>query len=236
MESQEIQDIETVATPKGFDFKIEGKPDYGYMTVQIPSGKTLKVEASSMATMDTNISMKTKFKGGFSRIFQGESIFINEFTAENGSGEIGIAAGAPGDLEHVYLQDESIFLQSSSFVSSDMNIQVETKFQGLVKGFFSGESLFLIKCSGKGDLWFNSYGGIIAIDVEDDYVVDTGHIVAFTEGLDYKVSSVGGFKSLFFSGEGLVCRFSGKGKVWVQTRKVKPLALWVHPFRRAKGS
>jgi len=219
---------------KGFDFKFEGKPDYGYITVKIPASETLKVEASAMATMDTNLKMKTKFKGGFSRLFQGESLFINEFTAQNAPAEIGIAPAAPGDVEHVYLDNEAIFLQSSAFVASGMDVKAETKFQGLVKGFFSGENLFLIKCSGQGDLWFNSYGGVIEIDVNDGYVVDTGHIVAFTETLEYKISKVGGYKSLFFSGEGLVCRFSGEGKVWIQTRKVNPLAWWVHPFRRSR--
>lgn len=235
MENQDIQARETSVQPKGFDFAFEGKPDYGFVNVQIPAGDTIKVEASAMATMDTNVSMKTKFKGGLSRIFQGESLFINEFTAQGGAGEIGIAPAAPGDLEHVYLQDQAIYLQSSAFVASGMDVKIETKFQGLMKGFFSGESLFLIKCSGVGDLFFNSYGGIIEIDVEDNYVVDTGHIVAFTEGLDYNVNSVGGLKSLFFSGEGLVCKFSGKGKVWIQTRKVMPLAWWVHPFRRVES-
>lgn len=222
----------TELTRKGFYFRFEGKPDFGYAVVQIPDGQTLKVEASSMATMDTNIVMKTKMKGGFSRMFQGESLFINEFTAKNGAGEIGIAPASPGDIEHVYLENESIFLQSSAFVASDPRIEAHTKWQGLKRGFFSGESLFLIKCEGTGDLFFNSYGGIIAIDVDQDYVVDTGHIVAFTEGLSYDIHSVGGMKSLFLSGEGLVCRFSGKGKVWIQTRKIMPLASWVHPFRR----
>ena len=58
----------------------------------------------------------------------------------------------------------------------------------------------------------------------------------FTEGLDYQVSSVGGYKSLFFSGEGLVCRFSGEGRVWIQTRQVPALASWIYPFRHAKNS
>ena len=230
----ELQETQEIQDKTGFEFKFTGKPDYGFVTVKIPASETLKVESSAMATMDTNLSMKTKFKGGFSRLFQGESLFINEFTAQNAPAEIGIAPSAPGDIEHVYLNNESIFLQSSSFVASGMNVKAETKFQGLVKGFFSGENLFLIKCSGEGDLWFNSYGGIMEIDVNDGYVVDTGHIVAFTEGLQYNVTSVGGYKSLFFSGEGLVCKFSGQGKVWIQTRKVNPLAWWVHPFRRSR--
>ncbi|OZG71553.1 TIGR00266 family protein [Hahella sp. CCB-MM4] len=215
----------------GFKFKVEGRPDYAFLTVNIPANKTLRVEASAMATMDTNLVMKTKAKGGLGRLLTSESIFINEFTAQNGPGEIGIAPASPGDLAHVYLKGETVFLQNSAFVASDLNVQVETKWQGLTKGFFSGESLFLIRCSGDGDLWFNTYGGMIMLDVDGDYVVDTGNIVAFTEGLDYSITKVGGYKSLFFSGEGFVCRFSGKGKVWIQTRSVQAFTSWMYPFR-----
>lgn len=221
---------------KGLNFSIDKKPDYAFITVDIPADTTIKVEASAMASMDTNVKMKTKMKGGLGRLFTGESMFINEFTAEKSNGEICIAPAAPGDVDHVYLENETIYLQNSAYVASGMDVNVETKFQGLVKGFFSGEKLFLIKCSGQGDLWFNSYGGIMAIDVDGDYIVDTGHIVAFTEGLDYGVESVGGLKSFFFSGEGLVCRFKGKGKVWIQTRQAAPFASWVYPFRPTKSN
>jgi uncharacterized protein (TIGR00266 family) len=164
----------------------------------------------------------------------GESIFINEFTAEHGPGEIGIAPGSPGDLDHVYLDNSVIYLQNTAYVASSPGVNVESKWQGLVKGFFSGEKLFLIRCSGKGDLWFNTYGAMVSVDVAGEYIVDTGHIVAFTDGLQYTVSRIGGYKSLFFSGEGLVCRFSGTGRVWIQTRKLGAFANWVFPFRPAK--
>jgi len=121
--------------------------------------------------MDTNLVMKTKLRGGLGRFITGESIFINEFTAQGGPGEIGIAPGAPGDLRHVYLQEQTMYLQNSAYVASGNGVAVESKWQGLMKGFFSGESLFLIRCQGKGDLWFSSYGGIIEIDVTDEYVV-----------------------------------------------------------------
>lgn len=227
--------METTTTTEGFDFKLDCKPDYGFLTVKIPNGKKIKVEAAAMASMDTNLEMKTKFKGGFKRFLSGESIFINEFTAKNGNAEIQIAPAAPGDMEHVYLNNQTIYLQNTAFVASGEDVLVETKWQGFTKGFFSGESFFLIKCSGKGDLWFNSYGGIIPIDVDGDYVVDTGHIVAFTEDLTYTINRIGGYKSLFFSGEGLVCNFKGKGRVWIQTRKISPFISWVNPFRPTKN-
>lgn len=220
---------------QGLDFRFDCKPDFGFLTVNIPKGETLKVEASAMAGMDTTIKMKTRMRGGMGRFLTGESIFINEFSAEHGPGEIQIAPGPPGDIEHVYLENEVIYLQNSAFVASAMDIEVESKWQGFAKGFFSGEKLFLIRCSGTGDLWFNTYGAMIQIDVDGEYVVDTGHIVAFTEGLEYRVSKVGGYKSLFLSGEGFVCRFSGRGKIWIQTRQVASFLNWVYPFRPASS-
>jgi uncharacterized protein (TIGR00266 family) len=220
------------STQQSFPFRIDARPDFAFLTVTIPAGRTLMVEASAMAAMDTNLKMKTKFKGGLARFLTGESLFINEFTAEGAQGEISIAPGAPGDLAHVYLNNETIYLQNSAYLASAPEIKVESKWQGLTKGFFSGESFFLIRCSGTGDLWFNTFGAMIELDDADNsLVVDTGHIVAFTEGLQYEVSRLGGYKSLFLSGEGLVCRFSGKGKIWIQTRKVAPFAGWLYWYR-----
>jgi len=219
--------------PQGYAFTIDGRPDYAFLTVQLPANQTIKVEASAMATMDTHLKMKTKLKGGIGRMLTGENLFLNEFTAQNVPGEIGIAPATPGDLMHQYLDGNTIYLQNTAFVACSMDVSVETKWQGLLKGFFSSEGLFLIRCSGKGDLWFNTYGANIEIDVTEDYVVDTGNIVAFTEGLEYRITKVGGYKSLFFSGEGFVCRFSGKGKVWIQTRTPSAFVSWANWFRPA---
>lgn len=221
-------------TRSDFEYRLDCQPDFGFLTVKIPANQTLKVEASAMASMDTNVTMKTRMRGGLGRFLTGESLFINEFTAQNGPGEICIAPGPPGDLEHVYLENDVIFLQNSAYVASNPSVSLETKWQGFVKGFFSGESLFLIRCSGTGDLWFNTYGAMIAIDVDGEYTVDTGHIVAFTDSLEYNVTKFGGYKSLFFSGEGFVCKFRGKGKLWIQTRQVPSFASWLYPFRPVK--
>ncbi|MEM9399876.1 MAG: TIGR00266 family protein [Verrucomicrobiota bacterium] len=239
MTKESNSESETTTRPTGpheYNFQFSSRPDFGFVTVEIPQGKKLKVEASAMATMDSTLSMKSKLKGGFSRFLTGESIFINEFTAQHGPGEIGIAPGPPGDIEHHYLDNSTVYLQNSAFVASGPDIKVESKWQGMIKGFFSGEKLFLIKCSGKGDLWFNTFGGIIPIDVKGDYVVDTGHIVGFTEGLNYDIKPVGGLKSLFLSGEALVCKFTGEGRLWIQTRKVPAFSAWVFPFRPIESS
>lgn len=216
-----------------FPYTIASAPDYGLVNVTIPQGRTLRVEASAMAYMDSSLSMKTQMRGGFKRMLSGEKLFINEFTATEKSAEIGVAPGTPGDLAHVYLEGETIYLQNSSYLASSPDLEVSAEFQGF-KGFFSGEKLFMIRCSGSGDLWFNTFGAMIEIDVTDNYVVDTGHIVGFSEGLSYDVHPVAGMKSLFFSGEGLVCRFSGSGTVWIQTRKTPAFIRWADRFRRVE--
>ncbi len=224
----------TFENPDGLRFSLQGQPDYAFLTVYLPENETIKVEASSMATMDTHIKMRTKAKGGLGRLFTGESLFINEFTAEHAPGEIGIAPGTPGDIIHRRLEDnDTLFLQNSAFLASSPALNIETKLD-IFKGIFSGAGLVLIKCSGPGDLWFNTYGAAIEVDVDGEYVVDTDKIIAWQEGLEYSVSKVGGYKSLFFSGEGFVCRFSGKGKLWVQTRSAKAFTSWAHWYRPVK--
>ncbi len=107
-----------------FQYQIDCKPDFSLLTVKIPASETLKVEASAMATMDVNLKMKTKARGGLSRFVTGESIFINEFTAEGREGEITVAPGAPGDMDHVYLNGNTIYLQNSAFVASSVGVNL----------------------------------------------------------------------------------------------------------------
>jgi uncharacterized protein (TIGR00266 family) len=218
-----------------FKHEIISKPEFALLKLELAQGKTIKAEASSMASMDTNLVMKTKLRGGLGRFLTGESIFINEFTAEGGSGEIQLAPGPSGDIGHVFLENQQVFLQNGAYLASGLGVNLETQWQGMMKGFFSGGGFFLIRCSGQGDLFFNSYGAMYELDVDGDYIVDTGFIVGFTSGLDYSISRVGGYKSLFFSGEGLVCRFSGKGKVYLQTRTPSSLVYFLDAFRPIKS-
>lgn len=223
--------------PMALESRIEGQPDFSMVTIKIPAGQTIKVESSSMASMDSHLSVKAKFKGGFKRFLTGESLFINEFSAQQAPGEISIAPGPPGDITQFELKSgEKFYLTSGAFLASTSEVVVNSKWQGLGKGLFSGKSFFLMECTGVGQLWFNCYGAMIKVDVSGDYIVDTGHLLAFTEGLDYSIETLGGYKSLFFSGEGLVARFRGQGTVWVQTKVPSGFAAWAHQFRRIEKS
>lgn len=218
------------------NFKIDHRPDFSWLTVAVPKDKTLFVEASAMASMSTNIQMKTKFKGGLRRFISGESLFLSEFKSNAMDGEVTIAPGPFGDISHFELKNETVFLSSSSYVAHTEGVVYETKFQNVAKGLFSGAGWFLVKMSGTGHLWYNGYGAITEINVEDDVLIDNNHLVAFTSGLEYSIEKLGNYKTLFFSGEGFVCRFRGKGKVFVQTKKPSALINWAHWFRPVKKS
>ena len=108
------------------------------------------------------------------------------------------------------------------------NVKTDTKFQG-AKSLFSREGAFFLRAfsqSGSGQVFYNSYGAIKEIEVTPDspIVVDNGHLVAFTEGVSYRVAPSGGLKTTIFGGEGLILQFSGAGKLWIQSRNLWALA------------
>jgi len=235
-----VSATELVSVDGGLRHAVTHRPDFAMLRVQLEAGQKVLAEPSAMATMDTNIELKSGLKGGLlksiGRAFGGESMIVNTFTAQGAPGEVIFAPGPMGDMQHVRLRGDRVLLQRGAYVASSEGVEIDGKWEGF-KGFFSGEGMVLLQAHGDGDLWFNTYGAMLEIDVRDGYFVDTGYVVAFEETLNYEVTilpglGIGGkIKSFFFGGEGLVCRFSGQGKLWIQTRTVNPFLSWVYPFR-----
>ena len=127
---------------------------------------------------------------------------------------------------------EELFLAGGNYLAhTGDELAIDTKFAG-VKGLFSATGLFLLKITGPGTVFFNAYGALHeVVPGPEGYVVDNDHIVGFTSGLDYEITRFNGTKGLFASGEGLVCRFRGQGRLWMQTRNPRSLASFLDPFR-----
>lgn len=218
--------------------EIKNKPDFASLHVFLDKGEQIVTESGAMMGMSTSLKMETNMKGGLlgaaKRALGGESLFLNTYTAEEEKQRLDVAPSTPGDIMHLPMAGAGVMVQSGSYLCCTPGVTVDSKWGG-AKSFFGGEGLFMLKVTGEGDLWMSSYGAIHPIDVQDTYVVDTSHIVAFEETLTFKVKSVGGMKSLFFSSEGLVCEFSGHGRLWIQTRNAPALAGYLHPFRRVKS-
>jgi len=221
---------------------LEG-PEFALLRVQLQNGQRMFAEPAAMAGMDTSIELKAGLKGGLlgsvGRMFAGESVIVNTYRAAQGGGEVQLAPAAPGDIVHYGLSGGRLLVQRGAYLANSEGVELSASWAG-ARGFFSGQGLILLQAQGSGDIFFNAYGAVLQIDVTHEYMVDTGYVVAFEDTLQYQVTTLPGLgvartaKSFFFGGEGLVVRFSGQGKVWIQTRTVNPFLTWIYPYRPVK--
>lgn len=215
--------------------EIKHGPSYSTLYSEIEPDESITAQSGAMSSMSSNVELSTYIPGGFIRglvrkLFARESFFMNDYYVQSGSGEITISPEYPGRIiEYSPAEQGEIMIQPSAFLAKTGNIEIRTKFMGL-KSLFSGEGAFFLKCSGNGTLYFNAYGDIVEKEIKGEYIVDTGHVVGFEPGLDFKIRGFGGIKSTFLSGEGLVMRFEGTGKIYIQSRTIGSLASWITPF------
>lgn len=195
-----------------------------------------------MVSMSANVELQSQMKGGLmgalKRAVVGESMFISTFTAHGGVGEVTLAPPAPGDVAVLELRNQAFFIQGGSFLAAAPTIAIDTKLGG-AKSFFSGEGLFLIGASGFGQLIMSSFGAIRKKKLApgEQYIVDTGHIVAFESTVQYQLQkAASGFFRSMTSGEGLVARYTGPGDIYIQTRNLEAFAGILKPFFPTTGS
>lgn len=211
------------------------KPAYSLGIIKLESGEEVRVEGGSMVSMSDGITLETGATGGFLKslarsVFGGESFFQNAYQAPSSGGEVTVAPALPGDLLVLDMEDEELMVQSGSYVASEMGINVDTKWGG-ARSFFAAEGLIMLHVTGTGKLLLSSYGAIHEMNLAagQRHSVDTGHLVAFTDGMDFTVRRIGGIKSTLFSGEGLVVDLTGPGRVLMQTRSADALLAWLLP-------
>ena len=212
---------------------IQSGPAFAFGTITLSPGGSVEVEAGAMAAMSGGVEIATAARGGMlgglkRSVLGGESFFINTFTSAAG-GTVSVAAKLPGDIVHMPLDGTlPMIVQSGSLIAIEPAVDVDTKWGG-AKTFFSGEGLFLLRCTGQGDMLVSSYGALLEREIEAGatYTIDTGHIVAFPEGMKYQVHKAGNWKSTVLGAEGLVTEFTGPGKVWLQTRSPQDLLGWL---------
>lgn len=207
------------------DIEILHGPGSAAARVQLASGECLTAEGGAMISMSGDMDITTttmkKGKGGIlkamKRMLAGESFFINHFTPGIDGGEVLLATALPGDMMTYELDSESLIVQGGSFVACEEHIDIDMSWQGF-KSILADNSIFWLNLKGTGKCVINSFGAIYPVEVDGEYIVDTGHIVAFNETLDFTLTKAGGsWATAIFGGEGLVCRFEGKGTVWCQS-------------------
>ena len=217
------------------------RPSYSLGVIRLGPNEEVRVESGAMVSMSQGISVQTKAAGGILKslarsLLAGESFFQNIYRAPAGGGELTVAPALPGDLFVLDLGGESLLVQSGSYVASEAGVNLDTKWGG-AKTFFASEGLIMLRASGTGKLLLSSFGAIHEVNLErgQTYTVDTGHLVAFTEGIGFKVRRIGGLKSTFLSGEGLVVDLTGPGRVLLQTRSTDAFLAWLLPHLPKKS-
>ena len=213
-------------------FSVLHKPSFAMAQISLEPGEKLQAETGAMVGMSNGIHMDTSVRGG---IFKGirrsvlgnESFFVNTFTARE-KGLLELAPPNPGDIQHIDLDHQTLYIQSASFLAATIDLDIDTKWGG-AKTFFSSEGLFMLKCSGTGTVFISSYGAIHEVNLGpgEEYTVDTGHMVAFDETVRYSVGRTGSWKSTFLGGEGLVCKLRGPGRFYMQTRSPDAFVQWM---------
>ncbi|HMV81384.1 MAG TPA: TIGR00266 family protein [Leptospiraceae bacterium] len=227
------------------NIEILHRPSNTAAKVTLGPNETITSEAGAMIAMSGDLSITTSTHqknsgGGFlkalKRMFAGESFFLNHFEAGPKGGELYLATSLQGDMQVFEGKGESLIIQSGAFVACEQSISIEPGWQGF-KNLFSGESMFWLKSKGTGKFVLSSFGAIYPVKVDGAYIVDTGHIVAFDETLNFKVSKAAkGWIASFASGEGLVCRFEGKGTVWCQSHNPSSFGWALSSMLRPRSS
>lgn len=220
-------------------------PSFAMLRVDLSPGETVVGEAGAMVARHQSLSMAVKLNAGKSRGFFAtlrafvvallrrvigrETFFVNHFTTERG-GSVWLAPTLAGQIVHRRLDGELLLLSTGAYLAHAGAVELKLKFGGL-RAFLAKEGLFFLGVTGHGDLWFTSYGGVEAIDVNGSYLVDNGHLVGYEGNLALSIKSAGGgLLGLAASGEGLVCEFTGQGRVWIQTRNLETLVGWLSPM------
>jgi len=213
---------------------IKGGAAFGYVEVELDPGETLIAESDAMSSMSADIDVTPKLNGGFfvglaRKFLGGESLFINHYSnPASQTRTIHIVQPTPGEIRKVDLNDESLFLQPGAFLACTPEIKLGLKWAGLVS-FIAREGLFKYVVKGTGSVWYGAYGALIEQTVDGETIVDTSHLVAYEPGLKLKLQLASGLFSSFFSGEGLVTRVEGHGKMVIQTRSPTGLVTWLNP-------
>jgi uncharacterized protein (TIGR00266 family) len=204
-------------------FDILYRPAHSLARVVIQPGESVVAESGAMVGMSTNVQMQTQSGGvvsGLKRLFGGESFFRNTFYVQDAPGEVLLAHALCGDMALLEMTAAGYYVQSSSFIASTANVQINTKVGGF-KTFFAGEGMFVLQatCTGPGQVLVGAFGGVQELVCDGSLVIDTGHLVAWDATLQYSVGkSAGGWIASWLSGEGLVCHFTGQGRIWIQSR------------------
>ena len=217
------------------------------LVVHLDPGETITAESGAMTYINPNINVNTRMReksllGTLGLKFLGrQSFFVNDYSATSGQGEAAFVSAPVGDVEVLDITpNQGYIIQKAAYIASTQDVNLDVQWQGFTKGLF-GQGLFMIKVTGSGQLFINTFGAIDkhALKPGEKMIVDNFHLVAFNDSCQYRVTKFGGLKETLLGGEGLVTEITGPGEVYIQTKNLREFVDWlwtlIEPRVRARG-
>lgn len=205
----------------------------------LENGEQMITEGGGMSWMSPNMKMETTTNGGvgkaIGRMFSGEKMFQNIYTAQGGPGLIAFASCFPGSIKafRINLGQEMIF-QKSAFLASEAGVNLSVFFnKKFGAGLFGGEGFIMQKLTGNGIAFAEFDGHVVEYELQpgQQIVIDTGHLAAMTGSCRMEIVSVPGVKNMLFGGEGFFNTvITGPGRIWLQTMPISNVAGALRPY------
>lgn len=219
-------------------WEVTGGSTFPLLRVELSKGEAIKSQSGAMVAISQGLKLEGKVDGGIGRaigrMFSGESFFMQHVRADEKAGWVLFASPVPGGITDLEIKaGQEMTVQKSGFLAGTPGIEVSTKVQSLWRGMFGGEGLFVVKLSGAGHAFLSSYGSIMPLDLAEgeQVLVDNGHLVAWESRLSYEITkAASSWFSALTTGSGFVCRFTGPGRVYIQTRNPWGLGSWILPY------
>ncbi|MBX3130116.1 MAG: TIGR00266 family protein [Polyangiaceae bacterium] len=237
--------VDAATESSGPTHAITHGPSFAMLRVDLSPGQTLVAEAGSMVARHQPVSMQVKLNAGrgaglfawlkallvalLRKVVGGETFLVNHFSAAQ-AGSVWLAPQMAGQISHRRLSGERLVLSTGAYLAHSGDVDIGLRFGGL-RGILAKEGAFFLEISGHGELWFSSYGGVEVVEVSQPFMIDNGHLVGYEGDLTFDIKSAGGgMMGLVASGEGLVCEFTGHGRVYIQSRNLGSLVSWLTPL------
>lgn len=216
-------------------YQIRYKPAFATIFMMLQPGDSITAEAGAMVGMEGKVSMKTRFSGGFfsawlKKFLGGESLFVNTFTNKtNQPLQVVLSQASVGDIVAVELQrGQQLCFQPGAYIASSKTVKLGVRWAGF-GSWFAGEGLFKLKVMGPGLVFFGAYGGITQKQISQDFIVDNSHLVAYEPGIKMGVGLAGGLFGSLISGEGFINKLRGNGVIYLQSRSMNGLVMFLSP-------
>ena len=215
---------------------IRHSPSNSIARCALEGGEVLKVQPDAMVAHSSGVVLSAGADGGVMKglkrkVLGGESFFITTYTAPAEGGWVDVATHLLGDSFSLEVSEgHGLLISRGGWVASSTDISIDAKWGGL-KNLMGGEGGFIVRATGTGTLVLACFGALDIWDLAagETFTLDTGFVVAFDESVQYDVHKAGNWKTTILGGEGLVTKFTGPGRLWMQTRSPQDLINWIIP-------